>query len=301
MTLDLAELFADAPQAEAQKVSGKWFPIRLTPDLATGELLNIGVGFIDNRRQLHVRILDSAKAFKCMYGPAGVENFSFLLTAVREHFQQSKRPTSPSHHVIIGDKHFASGDSAQDIVDALYESQVTLARNPCTDEDAAPQAKTVDNQSLRKTVFEEARKRHPKSFDRLFQKDLVTLRDDAGQQHRIDLPLYADGDMARNGARYGTFVSSHFRDPAYRGHNLNSGTVAMWGANTILGTRPNTLGGLFIYRPAEGAPGYDAETMLKIDNDIDNITWPFLRKKNMTVEVSNDPARLAEAALALAY
>ncbi|AUN95426.1 hypothetical protein C0099_11095 [Pseudazoarcus pumilus] len=230
-----------------------------------------------------------------------MENFSFLLTAVREHFQQSKRATTPSHHVIIGDKHFASGSSAQEIVDALYESQVTLGRNPCADEDSAPQAKTVDNQSLRKTVFDEARKRHPNSFRRLFQEDPVTLRDAAGKPHRIDLPIFADKDFARNGVRYGTFVSSHFRDPAYRGHNLNSGTIAMWGANTILGDHPNTVGGLFIYRPAEGTPGYDDETMLKIDNDIDNITWPFLRKKGMVVEVSHDPSRLAEAALTLAH
>ncbi len=292
-------LFEDAADTTEAKVSGKWFPIRLVPDLATGELLNVGVGFIDSRRKLHVKILDSARVFECMYGPAGLENFTFLLTVLREHFQKTAQAISPSPHIVLGARSYAAGESVPEILESLYQSQVTLARNACSDDTDENNIKRVDNLSLRKIVFKDAQRRAPALFDRMFRTKPVSLPDKFGQRHELDLPIYADDhELFRNGARYATFISGFFRSAVYRGFNLDGGVRNLWNTRAIV--PESSHGGLFILRPPEGTEGYTPEVMLAIDNDIDRIVWPFLKMKNMAVEVSADPAKLTEAGLALA-
>ena len=82
--VDLSGLLRN--QSQDPIIKGRWFPIRLSPDLATGELLNIGIGFIDSNNQLHTKILSSTTPFRKLYGSAGASNFGFLLALLREHF-----------------------------------------------------------------------------------------------------------------------------------------------------------------------------------------------------------------------
>lgn len=291
-------IFDDADEIAEPRIKGKWFPIRLTPDLATGELLNIGVGFIDARRKLHVRMLDSARAFRCLYGNAGLENFSFLLTVAREHFQRVGKPESPSPHILIGPRAYAAGGSVDEILDQLFHTMVTLGGME-EEEVEATNVETMDTPKLRKLVFRMAKKYSPTIFNRMFRDQPISLDDASGQPHALDLPLWAsDPELFRDGPRYGTIVSAHFRSPVYRGFNLDGGCMNLWNTRSII--QNSGRGGFLILRPSEGTQGFDQSLINDIDNEIDRVVWPFLKMKNMLVEVSSDPETIADYALSLA-
>ncbi len=292
-------LFDDVDDARIATTTGKWFPIRMTPDLITGEILNIGVGFVDSKRHLHVRLIESARPLQCLYGPQGLENFTFLLTILREHLQKHGKAESPSPHITFGARQYASGDSPEDILNRLFDTMVTLNQADEGDLDETG-AKRIDTQALRKMVYKAAKKSSEAIYNRLFKHDPVILKDAYGTPHELDLPIFApEGDLFRDGPRYGTFVSAYFRSPVYRGFNLDGGVRNLWNTRAIL---PKTSrGGLFILRPPEGSKGYSGAIINEIENDIDRATWPFLKMKGMHVEVSTDPGKLAECGLALAH
>ncbi|MDA8093399.1 MAG: hypothetical protein M0T84_05705 [Betaproteobacteria bacterium] len=292
------KIFDDAAEIADPKVSGKWFPIRLTPDVATGELLNIGVGFIDSRHKLSVRMLDSGRAFRCLYGAAGTENFSLLMAAAHEHFQRTGKPESPSPHILIGPRAYAAGESVDDILDRLFRTMVTLVGSD-DDESEGPGAETIDTPKLRKLVFRAARKYARGIFETMFHEEPLSLADSSNQSHVLDLPIWArDPDLFRDGPRYGTIVSAHFRSPVYRGFNLNGGCLNLWNTRSII--NDNGRGAFLILRPAEGSAGYSQSLISDIDNEIDRAVWPFLKLKNMLVEVATDPDKIADTALSLA-
>lgn len=72
----------------------------------------------------------------------------------------------------------------------------------------------------------------------------------------------------------------------------------IWNTRAIVSQE--SRGGIYILRPPEGTKGYSPSVMTDIDNEIDRITWPFVKMKNMMVEVSSDPEKLAEYGLSLA-
>lgn len=293
-------LFDDAPAIEEASVSGSWFPIRLTPDLATGELFNIGVGFVDGASQLHVRLLENANAFKCMYGSAGQENFNFLLSIIRQHFSIVNAPISPSPHIRLGPHAFVSGDSPEQIIDHLFDTMVALR---CDDQSATlPSEKVaVSTETVRRKVFGLMKKEAPAQFERLHRAKPVKLYD---QQHNpllLDLPIWNEHpDLHHSkGTRFGTIVSAHYRDKVYRNYNLDGGSVNMLNAAMLLADQHGE-GGLLIYRPAEGALGYDDEMLGEIENDIDRAVWAVQQRRNVKVFVSPDIKQLMEASLEFA-
>ena len=281
-------------------VTGSWFPIRLAPDLATGELFNIGVGFLEDSGKLHTKLIPNASAFRCLYGPAGVESFNFLLSVTREHFNKVTTPLPPSPHICIGAQVPARGETPAGILDDLYDTLVTLI---CTDDTAKLTEIThVSTLDVRKMVFRRMKQQMPSLFERIHCKSPVTLKDNQGRSVSLDIPLWdAHGDITRLNvpAVFGTIVSAYYKDDVHRGYNVNSGSVTVTTAADILGKE--SRGCFLIYRPDHGASGYSDADMLKVDNDIDKAVWMVRRHHPKTrVEVENDTAKLAQYALELA-
>ena len=97
-------------------VKVKWAVIRIMPDLASGELLNVGIAVL-YRRKVYVRL----------YGSNGRENFSFLLNLIGKHLQSRNDLSARiSPQVKIGKPQFAAGDNVKEILDRIYASMVPL-------------------------------------------------------------------------------------------------------------------------------------------------------------------------------
>ncbi|PIT23601.1 hypothetical protein [Snodgrassella communis] len=109
-------------------IAAKWFVIKFSPDLATGELLNIGVGIIYNK-QVFTKIIPNTKPFELLYGDHVKENLSFLLDLLKSSTDSLLALNSVSPHVSISSLKFVAGDSVDDMLDRLYKSMILIDRN----------------------------------------------------------------------------------------------------------------------------------------------------------------------------
>lgn len=108
-------------------IAARWFVIRLSPDLATGELLNIGVGIIYNE-QVFTKIIPNTKPFELLYGDHVKENLSFLLHLLKSSTDSFSALKSISPHFSFSPLKFIAGHSVEDI-DRLYKSMIPIDRN----------------------------------------------------------------------------------------------------------------------------------------------------------------------------
>ena len=296
----ISALFDDAPEITTAAVSGEWFPIRMTPDIATGELFNVGVAMRTTDGDVPVKLIDNARPFKCLYGQTGMENFSFLLTSLRQSIGEANGLVHMSPHFKLGEPSFAAGDNVDALLGNLFETMVSLN---CSYDDAKgdDKAYTISTDALQKKVFALMKKQSPSLFERIYRPSPVVLEDSSNHPLRLELPIWNDQpDMCRSGGiRFGTIVSAYYRDKVHRHYNLDGGALTMVNAATLLNDK-QTHGGIFILRPESGAIGYSDGLRNEIDNDIDAATWALQKRKNVTIKVSSDPAELVQAAMELA-
>lgn len=115
---------------ERSLVKGEWFNIRWTPDIATGEKLNIGVGFVENGR-VHSRLLSYFERVKCLYGERGIYHAELVTSIVGESLRQNKK-SSPIPQITYDNSGYAQGFSVDEVLSSLFEQTVPLQKkNPC--------------------------------------------------------------------------------------------------------------------------------------------------------------------------
>lgn len=296
--MEYDKLFSQALEVAEPKVEGEWFPITLTPDVATGERLNIGVGIIKDGIT-HVRMLESMRAFKCLYGEQGAENIQFLIDIVKDHLEESSDPTSPSANIYLGDRRHTAGDNIQQLLDELYHTMVPLgAGSEITLMDRATPS-TIDNNKLRKHVFDTIRSRSRPAYDRFIKTIPTRLSDNEGSVHEIDLQILDDkGDHFAKKV-YGSIVSAFYVSHVYRGFNLNSATTALMTASQLL--NDGAHGGLFVLMPDRDEPGYDEKTINEIENDIDKATWALTKTSDVEIHIATSPEALTDDVLAMTH
>jgi hypothetical protein len=290
------QLFADAPQTPAPAVHGTWQVIRFEPDYTTGERFNIGVVFFEKRKSYpHARLLPSLTGFKALYGNDGADNFKFLLNLLHEQLIDGRNAISPSPQISFGERRFAAGNNPQEIVDHLYASMVTLASAKESDEEETANPAALKTEKLRERIAKLARKKMGNEWPTIFRREPVAVADGSGNKHSLDLPIWRGEDLF-TAQIYGTILSAQFRSAAHRAASLSSGYVNFSQAAEIA---TKGKGGLLILRPSIENPAYDERTLNAIDNDIDKITWTYLKKRNISIHVADTPEELTEAALAL--
>jgi hypothetical protein len=289
-------IFEDAPHIAPPAVEGTWQVIRFQPDFVTGERFNIGVVFFEKRKSTpHARLLPTLIGFKALYGADGADNFKFLLSLLHEQLIVGRQAVSPSPQIVFGEKKFAAGNNPQEIVDHLFKTMVTLAAAKDTEDDETANPASLHTVKLRERVATLARRKMGKDWTSIFRREPVAVADDNGNRHSLDLPIWYGEDMF-SAQIYGTILSAQFRSAAHRAASLSTGYVNFSQAAEIA---TKGKGGLLILRPSPSNPAYDDHLQNDIDNDIDKITWPYLKKKNITIHIADTAQELAEAALAL--
>lgn len=270
-------IFDGTAEVEPPKVIGSWMPVRLTPDLVTGELFNIGIVFVDSKAVMHSRFVQSIQAFKSIFGERGFGNLHFLLALAREHFE-SGRMGSPSPHISLGDPKPATGMSPKEIMDHIFSTMVTMVSYEEAGEIYNPSF-AFSTTKLRQKVLGRLKTDHAAAFNRLSRAAPVSLTDQDGSRHLVDLPLYdAHDDILDGPIRYGTIVSAQFKNPVHRNYNIGQGTSTIMEAHTLM--PKNARPGIFMLRPDENTRGYTKKVLDEIDNDIDRQIW--IMKKHVS-------------------
>lgn len=299
MSLD-ALFNEDARTMKKPAVAGKWFEIRLTPDLVTGELLNIGVAFIQNRtKAFHFRLLETAAPFACLYGPRAREQFGFLLATLRESMTLHGASSLISPQISFGSPRHAEGASVEAVLDSLYANTVTLGRFMQRQEELAeaePSKAKRSTETVRLRVRKAFSSIDKKGFTDYWHDDPVPLKVDE-VVHPLDLQLWKGKDLVSPNY-FASIISACYKDAHYRRSFLTGAYQALTIARSYGGDKAR--GSLFILRPEADDGVFGGELRTVIDNEIDNTTWVLLKKFKVQPVVETAMDRLKEQVLAFA-
>lgn len=285
MEFDMDALFDDATDTPPARVQGRWRTIRLAPDPATGEVLNIGVIFAPNRARVVYKLLPHARAFKCLYGPQGLESFGFLLKVMQEQMagvQKAEAMPRVSPQVSFGPWKYAAGDSAAHVLESLYASAVTLSRHHDAEPDTdSPGSNAVSTKEFRTGV----RRFFSQSESDIFRDAPVSLAGPDGQTHELDMPVWHQPGGLYPDTRIGTLVSCHYKSEIYRQAALGPACQSFSIAVEKALHNEAGLGFFIALRPPEGTAGFNAGDITTIENEIDKLTWVFQKRKQLHVHV----------------
>jgi len=282
----MQRLFLPTPH---HNVTGEWFKICLSPNVASGERLNIGVAFVEEARQtVHARLIEELDKLGPLYGEGFEDQVLFLAKTVRHTLSRCDfEPPSPN--ITYSERKFAAGESPQEIVERIFSAVVSLF-SPAEPQPARlARATSFTNDQVRKHVFEAMKRRAGLAADRIIAEDPVYLVKEQGKTYAFDLPL-------RMPDRLGTIVSAGYRTPVPLENNLLRASLDLETAKEIF--RRDRLG-FFVLRPGADSVDFGPEHLLQIDNVIDVVGWK-LHKQGVHIGVEDSHERLADEVLAWA-
>lgn len=276
MSAALERLYALATPVPAPKVAGQWFNIRYSPSAAGGELINVGVAYIDGvTRQIHSRLIDNLEGFRFLFGEAFEDDVRFSLDVVRSALGKFILEP-PLRTVVFSNLRYAAGESVSDVLDRLFSATVSFAE--ARQSVGARREAGQNNASVRKSVFDAIRLKAGLTADRIIAQDPVYWATDGGRRVPLDIPL-------RGGTHLGSVVSAGYRTKGPLENNLLRASLDLETAASIF--KRDRLG-FFVMR-ADADDAVDAE----LDDVVDTTCWK-LHRQGIHVGVESTPERLAD-------
>jgi hypothetical protein len=285
MSAALDRLHALATPVPAPKVAGQWFNIRFSPSASGGELINVGVGYVDGAtRKIHSRLIENLEAFRTLFGEPFEDEVRFSLDVVRSALGRFVLE-SPMRTIAFSNLRYAAGDSAEDVLERLFAATVSFAEaRQCQ---PSRRESGQNNAAVRKSVFDSIRLKAGLAAERIIAQDPVYWATDGERRIPLDIPLRSEHLL-------GGVVSGGYRSRAPLENNLLRSSLDLETAARIF--RQDRLG-FFIMRPeADGPEGTSDGTL---DDFIDTTCWK-LHKHGIYCGVESTPARLAEDILSWA-
>jgi hypothetical protein len=262
------------------QVQGHWISVQYRPNLMAGEALNIGVAFIDAAtKRACVKLLDEIDKIGVLFGEQLESEIRFALRSVAACFDKS-RIESPSENITFSEPRFASGNSAEEILEQVFSSTVRLL-SAYKEAGPAPRVFT-GNEKVRKQVFDSIRLRAGVKAEQILAEIPIYKVKDGGREYSLDIPL-------RGGKHLGSVVSAAYASRNSLETNLLRASIDLETASRVF--HQDRLG-LFVLRPSVDDQMFGTKQHLEIDNVIDMLSWK-LHKQGFTVGVEDDAQRLA--------
>lgn len=266
-----------ADDSYAPAFRGEWFTIRIKPDLATGERLNVGVA-LRVAGQTHVKILPTVRPFQLLYGDAGSANFGFLLELLRLHFANGGGK-SPSPHLLFEEPKYAAGTDIAQTLDRLYDNTVTLGR-------ILEPAHGKQNLSTRMTTrrLKQAVKQHiQREFpDFAYWQDRPVILKESGLTADVDLYI-PQSEVFHRKNTFASLLSLDYENPGQIIQGLAEKQRELAVATTAM---PDSVGSLLVYRPPS-----DDRMQDFFDSELGK-TGYLLKDTGITMEVEDSPEKI---------
>jgi hypothetical protein len=289
---------ADPNESSCAHVEGKWQAIRICPDPIAGELFNVGI-FFKMRNKTQFRFIDDVRSFECLYGAKSASNLLHLIDIAKVAVSTGDTQNI-GRNVLFSSPKFASGDSMDDVVDYLFDSFVTLGKHR---NDTIIQFKedtdSINTNELRHSVFSYIKTKNPILFnDAIRTKPFMITNDSAVDSRESNLAIYKQPSIGNDAVRFGDIVSVHMKSTMHRGFFLNNGVLNIMMANDIASAKGwKSEGGIFLLRPNEETQGFDKQTIIDIDNEIDKTVYHLSKRKNFHVDVFGSQEEVSDAVL----
>lgn len=260
------------------RIEGRWRNIRLKPDLATGEVLNVGVVVELPDGQIKYKLLEDAKRLACLYGDEVEDPTRFLLSCLRKSLA-SGNMEPPSPNIVFSDAKPVKGVDDDDVLAVLFDETVTLARQTSKQEEIA--FASMDTKKVRKLVFDAIKLKTGTDADRIIGQSETLSTRDGDKTRYLDIPL--QGNFA-----LGSVISGWYKSSISVERNLLRADVELSAARRLFNKDKI---GLFLLRPGDGQIPQPA--MAKLDNLIDTLDWR-IRSQGLTLGVREDADALAD-------
>jgi len=265
-------------------LTGRWFTAKWIPDPGSGELLNIGVGFVADGGELSMKFAEDFTRLACLYDE-GLAEFHAKL-ACQMAFEILSEDTSRrgklTDNLIIEDRGYAQCADADLFVKQLFDDLVTIAR-----------PKTADRkQPFTSIALETAynRIKHDLKIalgihhaEHCPSDPYQTVNDKFGAE-RLYLPFRKSTSVA-------TLTTAAYANPYRVKSNLYDGFRSV---EIALQKKIAGAGAMFVVLPGDGL---DAKMKTEIENEIDQV-YAFTRRHHIHIESDVDVgmlgARVAE-------
>ncbi len=263
-----------------EQVKGKWFPIQFTPDVFTGERMNLGVGFVEGNGVLHYRLLDSFHRISCLYDDRVQESDLKYLVQMLQDFLPEKVEQesllSPSSNISFGQMKPASGNNVDNLLNQFFDEMVTLA---VPFPDKRVRIVGYDTEDVRKMTFKIINEKTDIQAHKIIAENpMFRVEDENGKAHFLDIPL-----RGRN--RLGTLISACQTATTVR-QNIMEATIDLHTAASA--HRDDSLN-CFIMRQEDR----NEKQQRDIDNAIDKLDWK-MQTQGIGLEVTYTPEATAE-------
>ncbi len=268
--------------SEKQKqpnVSGQWFAIQWTPDIATAERLNIGVGFIDQGGEISISLLDYFDRIACLYSKDMVFQLSLACDVSRELILKKKISDgylTPQIRCRTGG--FAQGRSASEVLSTLYNSIIPLGNKfkATRNKNFTSTSRDALYNSLKNTL----KMNLDMDFNYHVPENPYQEISDESRKQLVYLPFRKNDGIA-------TLVSADYSDPQRVKCNIYDGYRDIDVAFQKLKSKSKAI---FVLLPDDSLK---LEHKNSIENELDQFVW-FMNKHNVFVESHVTPTNLAD-------
>ena len=100
----VAQYVASQDRREGTKIAGRWHNLQIKPDLGSSEILNVGVAFVDEARNVHLKLARDLSRLTCLYDDrVDVRSFERLCAVIEGAYNGSALDgTQPASQPING-------------------------------------------------------------------------------------------------------------------------------------------------------------------------------------------------------
>lgn len=188
-------------------ISGDWFVARWAPDIATGEMLNIGVCFVSSDGIKDYRMLDNFDRVSCLYSAGNAVFHARLACEVAEYYFSSNASFDDISlpNLRIEKRGFTQGDDAESVVERLFSAVVPLA-TPKAATLLKDRFKSMSSKTANTRVINYLKRTLSEDYERYIPEDpYINVKDEFGES-RVYLPFIRPGKDKNDAATIASAV-----------------------------------------------------------------------------------------------
>lgn len=266
---------------EKNLVKGEWFNIRWTPDLATGEKLNIGVGFVEGGR-VHSRLLSYFERIKCLYGERGIYHAELVTSIVGESLRQNSK-ASPIPQISYNNSGYAQGFSVDEILTSLFEQTVPLQKKIRVPSNTK-RFNSINTDKLYTCLVDELKVKAALQFEEFVPADSSLFINDSLGSHELFVPFRDNKTLV------GGLASSVYSNVQRIELNL---LKAARDVEAAIKLGKGNKASVFILKPGDEIDKLSSEQIISIENTLDKFDW-HMNKQGISVGSHTSVSGLAE-------
>lgn len=259
-------------------IQGEWFTVQWKPDIATSEVLNIGVVIKDRSGEISLRMLDNFERVKCLYSEDALFSAELACKVAREYILSVKRfDLVIGESIHIKSNGFFQGLNAETVINRLFDTVVPLAR--VQNKRAVNKFSPVDRDGLYTGLKERLKDKLQLEYSLHCPVNPFINIDKGGVNHSIFLPFKKTDGIA-------TLASAVYSDPNRVKCNLYDAQRDIELARYELKTSKSAI--FFL----TNASGLSEPKQAQIDEVVDTFTW-YMKSKKVFIGAHSSPEDLA--------